>query len=161
MNLEHVIKVVSDYTGVDIKSRRRDNDHVIARAIYYNISYNILKLGTRKRIAMAIGRNHATVIHSLNNVVPMMDKYYPIAYRNQRDIIDNLTLVENLNDCSTFKEMYESIAGEYKDLLSKYNEILKIDDHPEKKDMIESIINLPPNKSGILKIRLDAILKMI
>ena len=161
MNLEHVIKVVSDYTGVDIRSRRRDHDHVLARAIYYNVSYKILKLGTCQSIATAIGRNHATVVHALNNIVPMMEKYYPNAYRNQRDIIDDLTLGGNLHDCSTFKEMFESITGEYKDLLSKYNKVIKIDDQPEKKDMIESIINLPPDKSGILKIRLDAILKMI
>lgn len=66
---ESVLKV----TGIDVKTKTKKRSVVEARAIAYNILRENLKL-SYQQIGTFFNKNHATVIHSLNEL-PYMVKF--------------------------------------------------------------------------------------
>lgn len=148
MNLDRLIEIVSSITEVDLKSRCRDNDHVFARAIYYEIAYNRLLLGSYKSIGESVNKDHATVIYSIKNIFPNLRNYSPRSYSHYKKVIDFLELTSTEDDS-------------LEELKIKYDRLLIDSDSGDKSHMISCIRRLPDDKAKILRIRLDAILKMI
>lgn len=164
MKLENLIKIVSDITGVDIRSNSRDSDHVVARAMYYDIAYNKLRLGSLSSIGRSIGKNHATVLHSINNVFPHIKRYYKHQYIQYKNILKHISIYENFDASEDLEYRLEEITDKYNELLFKYEELtngIDNDSQDERSEMIKSIRRLPSEKLTTLKIRLDAILRMI
>lgn len=164
MKLENLIKIVSDITGVDIRSNSRDSDHVVARAIYYDIAYNRLRLGSLSSIGRSIGKNHATVLHSINNIFPHIGRYYKNHYLQYKNILKHISIHENFDASEDLEDRLEEVTCKYNELLFKYEQLINDidnDSEDERSDMIKSIRRLPSEKLTTLKIRLDAILKMI
>jgi len=164
MKLEYLIGIVSNVTGLDITSKCRDSEHVNARAIYYDIAYNKLRLGSLTSIGKSVNRDHATVLHSINNVFPHLKRYYRQSYDQYKEVLDRLVIDENFDASKTTEERLEDITDKYNELLAKYEELvnsLDADQEDERHQMIKSIRRLPSEKLTTLKIRLDAILRMI
>ena len=63
-DLQNILKLVIDETGVDITSRKRDHKTVIHRWIYFKLASEFTNNSLHK-IGAAINKNHATVIHGL------------------------------------------------------------------------------------------------
>ena len=63
-DLQNILKLVIDETGVDITSRKRDHKTVINRWIYFKLASEFTNNSLHK-IGAAINKNHATVIHGL------------------------------------------------------------------------------------------------
>jgi hypothetical protein len=63
-DLQDILKLVIDETGVDITSRKRDHKTVINRWIYFKMASEFTNNSLHK-IGAAINKNHATVIHGL------------------------------------------------------------------------------------------------
>jgi len=164
MKLEYLIGIVSNVTGLDITSKCRDSEHVNARAIYYDIAYNKLRLGSLTSIGKSVNRDHATVLHSINNVFPHLKRYYRQSYDQYKEVLDRLVIDENFDASKTTEERLEDITDKYNELLAKYEELvnsLDADQEDERHQIIKSIRRLPSEKLTTLKIRLDAILRMI
>lgn len=164
MKLEYLIGIVSNVTGLDITSKCRDSEHVNARAIYYDIAYNKLRLGSLTSIGKSVNRDHATVLHSINNVFPHLKRYYRQSYGQYKEVLDRLVIDENFDASKTTEERLEDITDKYNELLAKYEELvnsLDADQEDERHQIIKSIRRLPSEKLTTLKIRLDAILRMI
>jgi len=164
MKLEYLIGIVSNVTGLDITSKCRDSDHVNARAIYYDIAYTKLKLGSLASIGKSVNRDHATVLHSINNVFPDLKRYYRQSYDQYKEILDRLVIDDNFDASKTTEERLEDITDKYNELLAKHEELVNsidTDQEDERRQMIKSIRRLPSEKLTTLKIRLDAILRMI
>lgn len=73
INLEYLINYVNNIFELDIKINSRKREIVEARAFYYELarrltSYSFVKIGG------SLDKTHATVMHSINNVVPFLDK---------------------------------------------------------------------------------------
>lgn len=71
--LENIVKFVSRRTGADIVTRSRRTDIADARALYYMIALKDTK-ASMNAIGEAVGRSHATVIHTRNNVFPLIEQ---------------------------------------------------------------------------------------
>ena len=70
--VQRIEKIVSTVTGRDLRSPIRDHKNVMARSIFYRITYGFLKRsgfgsGAKSYIAKYIRKNHATILHSLKN----------------------------------------------------------------------------------------------
>lgn len=63
-------------TGKKLVSPHRDREHVYARTIYFKLCRERTHK-TLKEIGESIGKNHATVLHALNNIFPMLMNYEP------------------------------------------------------------------------------------
>lgn len=99
-------KIVSTITGRDIRSKSREHKNIIARSIFYKIAYDFLKrsgysLGAKSYISKYMGRNHATVLHSLKNfdrdITPytVNKKMYDRSYEVFESVADTYTAIDD------------------------------------------------------------------
>ena len=72
LEVQRIKKIVSTVTGRDLMSGVRDHKNVMARSIFCKVVYDYLKKngmrrGAKSYIAKYLGKNHATILYSLNN----------------------------------------------------------------------------------------------
>ena len=166
MEFKELIDIVSMEMGVDITSRCRDSEHAIGRAVYYDIAYNKLKMGSMNAIGRSIGRTHATVINALNNILPDIKTYYSSMHDRRISLIRKLNLDEDeINQ--PIQDAYDKMKVKYVQLKNEYDEVCKnlyllnTDDDDDLDELISNIRRVPSDKLSILKLRVNAIIKMI
>ena len=73
-----IIKIVSDQLQIDLvgTAKHRKRNYVYARAIYYRITRD-LTVESLADIGKPLKKNHATVVHALNNVFTSIESYEP------------------------------------------------------------------------------------
>ena len=100
IELDELIDYVNQTLGLDIRQDTRKREVVDARAFYYELARRLTK-NSLHTIGDSLGKNHATVIHSLNNVVMHLDK-------NKK----NKSLIElgYKSRKSTFEELKERVS---------------------------------------------------
>ena len=65
--MDQIKKIIKEVTGIDVNNATRRRDVVEARALYFKLvkdKYNY----TLQEIGNSVNKDHATVIHALNNV---------------------------------------------------------------------------------------------
>ena len=94
-------KAIKDITGVDINQVSRKREIIEARAIYYKILKQIDKKKSLKSIGASVGKDHATVLHSLNNY-DMFEQFNPTLKLFRKQILLKLNYVtpEQVSDLS-------------------------------------------------------------
>lgn len=130
-------KAIQEITGVDINEVSRKREIIEARAIYYKILKQIDKKKSLKSIGASVGKDHATVLHSLNNY-DMFEQFNPIlkVFRKQ--------ILQRLNYASA-----EQVLDMSKDELidSLQLDIMKLNDEI---DNLQETINKPRNNYNIV-----------
>tara|TARA_B110000037_G_scaffold214790_1_gene271226 strand:+ start:1285 stop:1752 length:468 start_codon:yes stop_codon:yes gene_type:complete len=115
--LKKIVKFVTRRTGADILNKSRQTDVTDARALYYKIALRDTR-ASMNVIGSVVGKSHATVIHTRNNVLPLIeqDVFYMNIYREyfgeeiEQDVIrdvDNEILTDN-------EKMYRGLSNEDK-----------------------------------------------
>jgi len=145
--------------GIDISDRKRSNEYVFARALYFKLCgiYTGLTLSNQAKI---VNRDHSTAIHNNNNVidyvltVPMYKKIFIEAC----EVLDPMG--EMLED-AIITENNKAIARTISDLVDsvrkKQDKILEMELEPHERAYRE----LPTEKQLIFRERAEAILRMI
>ena len=82
-------KVIQEITGVDINEVSRKREIIEARAVYYKILKQIDKKKSLQSIGASVGKNHATVLHSLNNY-DMFEQFNPTLKLFRKQILQRL-----------------------------------------------------------------------
>jgi hypothetical protein len=82
-------KVIQEITGVDINEVSRKREIIEARAVYYKILKQIDKKKSLKSIGASVGKDHATVLHSLNNY-DMFEQFNPTLKLFRKQILQRL-----------------------------------------------------------------------
>jgi len=100
IELDELIDYVNATLGLDIRQDSRKREFVDARAFYYELARRLTN-NSLHRIGDSLNRNHATVIHSLNNVVMHLDK---------EKINKSLSELGYKNKKNTFEELKERVA---------------------------------------------------
>lgn len=159
MKLETIVSNVSKEFGLDIRTRTRKREYIYARAVYYKIAREMLRK-TLSEIGGLVNVDHATVLHSINNVFPVIERFEPDILNSYEKIKDKISFEADFDRSASFtlEEAKEEIA----DL--KYK--LKLAEEQAKRAVnlsgFEDILeNVPEDKIDVLKIRLDAIIKML
>jgi len=147
--LNNLIKLVSEHSGLDITKKTRKREYVEARAVYYKLaraeSYSLTDIGK------SVGVDHATVIHSLNNF-HLIEKYNKKFY----SIYLSLSLDEDQKDYFSIKNELLSLRNDYKVLRDNYNRITSGDNYIE-----NTYKSLSDENKSIFKVRVEAILNMM
>lgn len=173
-----IIDLVNKKTGLDIRKRSRKQDYVFSRCIYYDIAYNHLKLGTLYEVGKQLGLDHATVIHSLKNILPILDNYAPefITIRDEvldildydidqnedhGDVLDLRRALSDLREKNSALRMTISELKAEKDLIEQDHNESVYNNNEDIKDMIRMIREVPEDKVSTLKTRLEPIIYMI
>ena len=71
MTLNQIQEYVQDQTGLDLTTKSRGRDYVYARAIYFYLCREYTPF-TTKKIGESLGKDHATVLHAIKNVIPIV-----------------------------------------------------------------------------------------
>lgn len=79
MNLNQIVDVVSEVTGINIKENTRKRSVVYARVIYYKIARDITPYSLSD-IGEPLGKDHATVLFHLKNNFDVIESYEPKFY---------------------------------------------------------------------------------
>ena len=82
-------KVIQEITGVDINEVSRKREIIEARAVYYKILKQIDKKKSLKSIGASVGKDHATVLHSLKNY-DMFEQFNPTLKLFKKQILQRL-----------------------------------------------------------------------
>lgn len=93
-------KAIKEITGVDINEVSRKREIIEARAIYYKVLKQIDKKKSLKSIGASVGKDHATVLHSLNNY-NMFEQFNPTLKLFRKQILQKL----NHKDFESILEM--------------------------------------------------------
>ena len=71
--LRKIVNFVTRRTGADILNKSRQTDVTDARALYYKIALRDTR-ASMNVIGEVVGKSHATVIHTRNNVLPLIEQ---------------------------------------------------------------------------------------
>jgi hypothetical protein len=82
-------KAIQEVTGVDINEVTRKRETIEARAIYYKVLKQIDKKKSLKSIGASVGKDHATVLHSLKNY-DMFEQFNPTLKLFRKQILQRL-----------------------------------------------------------------------
>jgi hypothetical protein len=82
-------KAIQEITGVDINEVTRRRETIEARAIYYKVLKQIDKKKSLKSIGASVGKDHATVLHSLKNY-DMFEQFNPTLKLFRKQIMQKL-----------------------------------------------------------------------
>ena len=82
-------KAIQEITGVDINEVTRKRETIEARAIYYKVLKQIDKKKSLKSIGASVGKDHATVLHSLRNY-DMFEQFNPTLKLFRKQIMQRL-----------------------------------------------------------------------
>jgi hypothetical protein len=82
-------KAIQEITGVDINEVTRKRETIEARAIYYKVLKQIDKKKSLKSIGASVGKDHATVLHSLKNY-DMFEQFNPTLKLFRKQILQRL-----------------------------------------------------------------------
>jgi len=117
MTLENLIKNVNNYYNVDIRENSRQREIVMARAAFYWLARNTTRF-SMKVISDAVGRDHASVIHSLKNINDWIrfDKVFNQRFESLKKLV--------FNEINDYTISAESMVYKYNSLLIE-NDILK------------------------------------
>ena len=90
--LNQIIKYINENLNIDIKVKTRKTDYTYARSLYFKIAREHTAISFNK-IGRKVNLNHATVMHGINKVFPVVLKYKP----NLKNIYDSFVF-ENILD---------------------------------------------------------------
>ena len=130
-------KVIQEITGVDINEVSRKREIIEARAVYYKILKQIDKKKSLKSIGASVGKDHATVLHSLKNY-DMFEQFNPTLKLFKKQIL------QRLNYASP-EQILDMSKDEY--IQSLQIDIMKLNDEIAN---LQETINKPRNNYNIV-----------
>ena len=130
-------KVIQEITGVDINEVSRKREIIEARAVYYKILKQIDKKKSLKSIGASVGKDHATVLHSLKNY-DMFEQFNPTLKLFRKQIL------QRLNYASP-EQILDMSKDEY--IQSLQIDIMKLNDEIAN---LQQTINKPINNYNVV-----------
>jgi|TARA_R110002020_G_scaffold189644_1_gene388928 adenylate kinase family enzyme len=144
---------VEQATMQDLSSRRRQRELVYARAIYFKLCKE-KTTSTLKRIAGTLGVNHATVLHAINNVFPLIKRDEPYLY-------EIYSRIKNSDDLKYIKENYNALRKEHESLINKYEKLIQLKTVDEHEEIVDIVRQIPNEHIDVAKVRVKAMVDMI
>ena len=130
-------KAIQEITGVDINEVSRKREIIEARAVYYKILKQIDKKKSLKSIGASVGKDHATVLHSLNNY-DMFEQFNPTLKLFRKQILQRLNYIKPEDILDISKDEY--IQSLQLDIMKLTDEIANL----------QETINKPINNYNIV-----------
>lgn len=144
--INKIRKEVEEATSQDLSVKSRKRQLVYARAIYFKLCKEKTRF-TLQRIADTLEVNHATVLHAINNVFPVIQREEPLLY----EIYNKL---KKEDDVKYLKENYYALRNEYEKLL-------KLKTYDEHAELVNIVREIPKKHINTAKVRVKAMVDII
>ena len=153
LQTEEIKVYIENCLGINLSNRTRKRNYVYARALYFKLCKEYTRLSLAD-IGSSVNMDHATVLHAINNVFPMViqhdrhlsDLYEDYRFSHKHDIesiFENYSrlLRENIELRNEIKDVKESESLLDRRFIDLYNEIpkQKINDVCDKLDVIVKV----------------------
>ena len=122
-----------NYTGVNLETNTKKRRYVYMRAVFFMVAIDRIG-GSYEKIAAAVGRDHATVTHAKQEVMPHIMKYSP----EHRKVYYHFMEIEDPQAIDKKNNLVEVEKSYLKKLLDKNKFFLKEDDVKELSRLIEN-----------------------
>ena len=159
MKNKEIIARVSKEFGIDITKRTRKTEYLYARAVYYKLAKEIFHR-TYADIGKEVGLNHATVLHSIKEVFPVIKMFEPNIIVRYNKLYDRIKFDKEQQREIPYTQ--EEAKKEIIDL--RYR--LSLAEAQARKVMtlgpFEDLLNrVPEEKVDLVRLRLDAMIRML
>ncbi len=172
MTLEDIRKEIESSLDFSLSEVNRQRKYVYARCVYFKLSRELCPLESLESIGSSVNKDHASVLHGINNVFPSLEAYeesfYDIYTQAKLNLLykygggDNYASEVNPIAFLGVHKQYSNELSKYRDALEElqglYDELLISSDFG---DAIEMIKRVPVDKYETLLVRLDAITKIM
>tara|TARA_Y100000766_G_scaffold132249_1_gene113735 strand:+ start:2766 stop:3215 length:450 start_codon:yes stop_codon:yes gene_type:complete len=145
MTSEKIKEIINERVNIDLTANTRERKHVYARSIYYKLCRELTKMKLHE-IAATVNRNHASVLHGINNVFKIIKEYNDPMYEIYLDL--------------TEKEMLP-LRQKYEILTHKYNELSQYIFDDQYKSIYNLIQTIPKTEIKNVEVRLSAIIDIL
>jgi len=120
---EKIKELVLQQTNINVDDTTRTREQVEARSLYYTLIKEITPKTTLKQIGKSVNKNHATVIHGLNQW-DMLVRYNPTLNKYKERILKMFDKQIDSTDIDLLRKQINRLQGELIDLQIE-NEKLK------------------------------------
>ena len=157
-NKEIIVKVSNEF-GIDITKRTRKREYLYARAVYFKLAKDIFRRSLTD-IGKDIGLDHATVLHSINNVFPTMQMFEPAIIKRYNKLYDRIRF-EN-EQSRQIPETSEEATKEIIDLRYRLSFAEAQARRAISLGPFEDLLcRIPEDKVDLVRVRLDAMIRML
>ena len=158
MTPERFKQIIALETGIDVDIVSRKRNFVEVRALYYKLLRDILGM-TLHSIADTVNKDHATVLHSLNNF-DNWSSYSEDLRRHYTNVMHMIYHYEynSMEDIELSKLRYNNILLDFKvkELTDHINEMKK----PTNNRLYALMDKIPYHKEELVYDRISAIVRM-
>lgn len=157
---EEIVKRVSDALGIDISRRSRKRPYVYGRCIYYKIAKEFYPGRSLAYIGEAVGVDHATIIHCLRNIFPVIEKFEPELLEVYLNLYRQMEFETGQGNSipathEAAKKEIATLRYRLKIAEERANVAVKLE------SFNDLLLRIPDDKVDIVKLRLDAMIKML
>ncbi|QDP58860.1 MAG: putative bacterial DnaA helix-turn-helix protein [Prokaryotic dsDNA virus sp.] len=146
MKLKTIKKLVEERTNINLLIPTRKRKAVYARAIYFKLAREKTHLSL-KQIGESLNKDHATVLHSINNIFEEIKKYDSSHYSIYKELLGTEKLLP-------MNKRFLILSKKHEDLQDKLL-------HEKYDNIIEIVKRLPDNKLDVAEIRFKAIADLL
>jgi hypothetical protein len=124
-----IIGLIEEDTGIKMDITKRVRPHPYLRAIFFQVSIDLLTSQNipQRVIADMLGKDHATVIHARDKIMPMLEFSEPFfykAYLRVRVKAKSIIHTETFKDKTTKAELAAIIESMPEDQWTSFKDIL-------------------------------------
>jgi len=112
---DKIKELVLQQTNINVDDTTRTREQVEARSLYYTLIKEITPKTTLKQIGKSVNKNHATVIHGLNQW-DMLVRYNPTLNKYKERILKMFDKQIDLTDIDLLRKQINRLQGELIDL---------------------------------------------
>jgi hypothetical protein len=151
-----IIKFINTELNIDITKKKKTNEYVFARTLYYKLSKELTNLSLEE-IGGAVNKDHCSVIHNLKNFDEVIKRP---RLKNIYETFKEFPIEEERIDYTEVVKLNEQLRLELIEIKQKHNQLLK--DHTQRdiSRLEELLEGLTDQELESIYIKLDAIVKM-
>ena len=112
---EKIKELVLQQTSINVDDTTRTREQVEARSLYYTLIKELTPKATLKQIGSSVNKNHATVIHGLNQW-DMLVRYNPTLNKYKERILKMFDKEIDSTDIDLLRKQVNRLQGELIDL---------------------------------------------
>ena len=112
---DKIKELVLQQTSINVDDTTRTREQVEARSLYYTLIKELTPKATLKQIGSSVNKNHATVIHGLNQW-DMLVRYNPTLNKYKERILKMFDKEIDSTDIDLLRKQVNRLQGELIDL---------------------------------------------
>ena len=150
MTTKEIKELVEGELGYRINVNSRKRDIVYGRAIYFRICKDRTNLSLKK-IGETLNLDHATVLHSINNIFPAFEMYNP----KYMEIYNRIIATEE------YIPKHQKLKKEHRKLETRFKFLKEIKIDPKLRPILESIQEIPKEKLPVAEYRIKRVINRL